>query len=112
MDFAQPIAVIMSSRQEVLKRIVGYIKKSGILEKAKFRMLTFQSLLDVFHGTLQVSIYEAIDARKRLASLCGAQVYLNDSRRLATLGGIIMLNGKMYGLTVAHVCAGKTFPRL
>lgn len=110
-DLAQSTAVITSSRQRVLKRLVAYIKRSGILEGPKFRLLTFQSSLDIFYGTLQVSIYKDVDAKESQASLCGAQVYSTDSERLATLGGVIMLDDEMYGLTVAHVCAGETFPR-
>lgn len=110
-DLAQPTAVITSSRQRVLRRLAAYIKRSGILESAKFTMLTFQSSLDVFHGTLQLEIYQDVDTDESQASLCGAQVYSTDSGRLATVGGVIMVDDESYGLTVAHVCAGKNFPR-
>ena len=35
-------------------------------------------------------------------SLCGAQVVVSGSNRLATIGGVITVDGTYYGLTVAH----------
>lgn len=110
-DYAHPTAVIMSSKKRVLKRIAGYVERSRILKEVNFRILIICTLFDVLYGVLQVSMYETADAEEGLAGVCGAKVYSKSSGRLATLGGVITLGGKMYGLTVAHVCMGEALPQ-
>ncbi|RFU25929.1 hypothetical protein B7463_g10398, partial [Scytalidium lignicola] len=73
--------------------------------------MTFCSDFDVVY--LGESSGNSLDyemASFKSTSLCGSEVSSQFFDRTATVGGIVAVDRKYYGLTVAHVCIGDAFP--
>jgi hypothetical protein len=110
-ESAHPTAVLRCSKQRVLQRLAKLIQKSGILREAKFHMLTFIASFDVLYDKLYVFTTQLGRSSLHSPSFCGAKVCSKDLDRSATLGGILTVDHKLHGLTVAHVCTGNKFPK-
>jgi len=104
---AYPTVVISCQSPTILRRSMRAILKGEFLDNHGFRLkglspcdLTLLAMVDghqvriagVGHG----------DELGIPRSLCGAEVVVSGSNRLATIGGVITVDGTYYGLTVAH----------
>ena len=103
--YAQPTVVISHNDEVILKRTMRVIRRPKTLKSKGFKLkgcpncdlvlLTKESMVNLFH--------HVDEARQGLPiSLCGAELVVRDTVRRATLGGVLILDGAYYGVTVAH----------
>ena len=103
--FAHPTVVISHNDEVILKRTMHVIRRSKTLKSQGFNLkgcpncdlvlLTKNSKARLIHHVDEVTQGLPI-------SLCGAELEVRDPVRKATLGGVIILDGAYYGVTVAH----------
>ena len=76
------------------------------LKQHKFETLTIESEIELLtHHTCGVfySKSATIDGPGSFPNFCGADLAVNSSRKYATLGGVLFIDDRPFGLTVAHV---------
>ena len=103
--YARPTVVISLSDEDILKRTMRVISRSKTLKSKGFglkgcpncdlELLTVDSTARLIHRVDE-------SAQGLPISLCGAEIEVKDPVRSATLGGVIILDGTYYGVTVAH----------
>ena len=104
---AHPTVVIFHSIPASVDRIKRVIKRDGILATKGFHLKVCPScdaepLALGFTARLTPPTNAAPQDRGPI-SLCGSSLAIGDHVRRATLGRVIILDGKYYGVTVAHV---------
>ena len=107
---AYPTVVISCNISAILRRIMRIIFRHDILKPKGFqlkgfpacdlRLLTMATSHQQREGTVKVNLKSLWGS---LETLCGTEILVQGSDKPATLGGVIMLDDKYYGLTVAHV---------
>ena len=103
---AQPTVVISHNDEVILKRTMRVIRRPKTLKSKGFKLKGCPNCdLVLLTKESMVSLFSHVDeARQGLPiSLCGAELLVRDPVRSATLGGVLILDGAYYGVTVAHV---------
>ena len=91
----------------ILKRSMRVILQDGWLKQDGFELMGLMTgdlkltTMTQGYGVRLTSTTEP-DALGIPRSLCGAGIVVDGSGRRATIGGVIIIEGKYYGLTVAH----------
>ena len=80
------------------------VSRHGVLKAHGFRLKGFPSCdLQLLNGqAIAAQLTQVAPTQRFPISLSGAQLTIGDLQRNATIGGIIMLDGTYYGITVAH----------
>jgi hypothetical protein len=111
---AVPTLIIGCRRRTVRKRAESLIKKSGLLDRfpgvvLKTSASTPQPLAEEESSLPFDLLTDTIYAAGNPQHSCGVQIILGQAGRLpcrsaqrATLGGVVQVGSKDYGLTVAH----------
>jgi hypothetical protein len=104
---SRPTVVICCNIKGILKKSMRVILRDGRLKKVGFELMGLATgdlklaTMTQGHGVRLTSTAEA-DALGTPRNLCGAGIVVDGSSRRATIGGVIIIDGKYYGLTVAH----------
>jgi hypothetical protein len=101
-DFSHPTVVICCNIKGILKRSMKVIIEDGQLKREGFELkglLTRDLTLTQGRGVRLASAFEVENTPR---GLCGAGITIDGSSRHATIGGVIIIDGKYFGLTVAH----------
>ena len=102
---ARPTVIISCSVDRIRQRTLKLISRHGILESKGFELKGFSSCdVQLLTAASTVHLRKNCDTlfQGLPISLCGAEVEADKPIRLATIGGGVVLNGKYYGVTVAH----------
>jgi hypothetical protein len=102
----RPTVVVFCHDKQFAKKAVDLLQKMDMLKKS---VLGFDFLPSVEEITLTADHSEAAPpvAQEMNPSLCGSRICISPSQvnlfwTRATTGGVILINGRFYGLTAAH----------
>ena len=104
-SYARPTVVISHNDKAILKRTMRVLLRSNMLKPKGFELKGCPScdLELLTAGSTARLIHHMDESELGLPiSLCGAEIEVKDPVRSATLGGVIILDGTYYGVTVAH----------
>ena len=102
---ACPTVVISHNDEAILERTMRVLIRSKTLKQKGFELKGCPNCdLELFTMDSKARIINQVDelALGLPISLCGAEIEVSDSVRNATLGGVLIMDGKNYGVTVAH----------
>lgn len=102
---AHPTVVISHNDEAILKRTMRVILRPKILKSKGFQLKGCPNCdLELLTVDSKARLIHHVDefGQGLPISLCGAELEVINPVRSATLGGIIILDGKYYGVTVAH----------
>jgi hypothetical protein len=104
---AHPTVVISCQNPVILRKSMRAILKLKFLHERGFRLkglpqCDLRLLATGDRYQVRVTCVGCDDEFAIPRSLCGAEVIVGGSNRLATIGGVITVDGTYYGLTVAH----------
>lgn len=101
---AWPTVVVCCTIKDIIDRTAKVIANNKRVKEFGFKLMgVLTSEL-----TLRTSAEEMFvrlprnDLRGRPWNLCGRHIWVNNSARQATIGGVITADGRCFGLTVAH----------
>ena len=103
--FAHPTVVISHNDEVILKRTMRVIRRPKTLKSKGFKLKGCPNcdLVLLTKNSKARLIHHVDEARQGLPiSLSGAELEVRDSARNATLGGVLILDGAYYAVTVAH----------
>lgn len=110
-ESALPTVVISHTKRLILKRTMRVISQHGLLKEYGFGLKGCPSCdLKLLYGVPTGQLTIPAPSQGPPFSLYGAEVSVENIGRKATLGGVLVLDGGYYGVTVAHVFAEKDWP--
>ncbi|KAJ5601873.1 hypothetical protein N7510_011407 [Penicillium lagena] len=101
---SHPAAIIICANAKVTKQAVKLVEKHGELFNWGFRVYGFESKIALNMGAPNASLEEEL---KDTMNICGQLFQVGSAEgkyfsRTATMGGTVIVQGEMYGLTVVH----------
>lgn len=103
--YARPTVVISHNDQAILKRTMRVLLRPKMLKSKGFELKGCPNcdleLLTVASKARLIHFFDE-SSQGLPISLCGAEIEVEDPVKSATLGGVIILDGIYYGVTVAH----------
>ena len=102
--YARPTVVICHSDKAILKKTMRVILRSKILKLKGFELRGCDCDLELLTVSTKVALVHHVEelGQGLPISLCGAEIEVKNPTRSATLGGVLILDGTYYGVTVAH----------
>ena len=103
--YARPTVVISHNDQAILKRTMRVILRPKTLKSKGFELKGCPNCdLELLTVDSKARLIHQVDelGQGLPISLCGAEIEVKNPVRSATLGGVIILDGTYYGVTVAH----------
>lgn len=111
---AYPTVVVSCNIPAILKRTMRIILRHGIVKSKGFELkglpgcdLRLLTMAMSDHPKVRLTNDNGKSLGGSLKTLCGTGIVVEGSDRPATLGGVIIVGNKYYGLTVAHMLYGS-----
>ena len=103
--YARPTVVIFHNDKAILKETMRVILRSKILKLKGFKLKGCPNCdLELLTGVSEAKLIHYVEkvGQGLPIGLWGAEIEVKGSARVATLGGLLILDGMYYGVTVAH----------
>ena len=102
-ESALPTVVICHSKRLILKRTMLVISQHGLLKAHGFGLRGCPSYdLKLLNSALTGQLTLPALSEGPPSSLCGAEIGAEGSDRKVTIGDLVVIDGKYYGITAAH----------
>ena len=110
-ESARPTVIISHSAALILKRTMRLISRHGVLKPQGFSLKGCPSCdLQLLDGFPEAQVMYPANSRGLPISLSGTEISVGEPVRKATIGGVLILDGVYYGVTVAHAFTEKGLP--